>query len=266
VTSDEHDTFDDWPELRQLRELHQSDRMPPNLRERVSKRAESLYSPLQHSPGRSPVGLASAASPALSSAALPSAALSSARSSVAEPAPPSRSSEGPLRWAEASRAPARGRRHALTFAAGGGLCAAAALALWVSVPPARITVESEHPAPLELVARPYGSDELRAIGVEPGVTEVRVVGTLVPGSITRLPPLPPNHRTRCGYHFHVRQPGASTGDGIHIEYARCRAPEQLNDDGARCVEVDAIGLLRADGHLDATRVTPTIDGRACSPR
>jgi hypothetical protein len=258
VTSDEHDTFDDWPELRQLRELHQSDRMPPNLRERVSRRAESLYSPLQHSPGRSPVGLASAASPALSSAALssPSAAL---------PAPPSRSSEDPLRGAEGSRAPARVRRHALTFAAG-GLCAAAAVALWLSVPPARIAVESEHPAPLELAARPYSSNELRAIGVEPGVTEVRVVGTLVPGSITRLPALPPNRRTRCGYHFHLRQPGVSTGDGIHVEYGRCRAPEQLVDDGASCVQVDAIGLLRADGHLDATRVTPTLVAGPCSPR
>jgi hypothetical protein len=257
VTSDEHDTFDDWPELRQLRELHQGDRMPPNLRERVAKRAESLYSPLQHSPGRSPVGLASAASPAVSSAAVSSAAL---------PAPPSRSSEDPLRWPGLSRAPARGRRHALTLAAGAGLCMAAALALWLNVPPARITVESEHPAPLELAARPYSSDELRAIGVEPGVTEVRVVGTLVPGSITRLPPLPPNHRTRCGYHFHVRQPGASTGDGIHVEYARCRAPEQLIDDSASCVTVDAIGLLRADGHLDATRVSPTLVDGPCSPR
>lgn len=262
MTSDEHDTFDDWPELRQLRELHQSDRMPPSLRERVSKRAEALYSPLQHSPGRSPIGLASAAS----SAALASAALSSAAlSSAALPAPPSRSSEDPLRWGEESRAPARVRRHALTFAAGGGLCAAAALALWLSVPPARIAVESEHPAPLELAARPYSSNELRAVGVEPGVTEVRVVGTLVPGSITRLPALPPNRRTRCGYHFHLRQPGVSTGDGIHVEYGRCRAPEQLVDDGASCVQVDAIGLLRADGHLDATRVTPTLVDGPCSP-
>lgn len=252
MTSDEHDTFDDWPELRQLRELHQSDRMPPSLRERVSKRAESLYSPLQHSPGRSPMGLASAAPTAPS----PSPA------ALSEPS--SRSSDPP-RWPEPSRMPARGRRHALTIAAGGGLCAAAALALWLSVPPARIAVESEHPAPLELGARPYGSDELRAIGVEPGVSEVRVVGTLVPGSITRLPPLPPNARTRCGYHFHLRQPGDSTGDGIHVEYARCRAPEQLIDDGASCVTVDAIGVLRADGHLDATRVTPTMGSGPCSP-
>lgn len=248
MTSDEHDTFDDWPELRQLRELHQSDRMPPNMRERVSKRAESLYSPLQHSPERSPLqhsplGLASAASP------------------------PSRSSEEPLRWGEPSRVPARGRRHALMLAAGGGLSAAAALALWLTVPPARIAVESEHPAPLELAARPYGSDELRALGVEPGSTEVRVVGTLVSGSLTRLPPLPPNHRIRCGYHFHLRRPGASSGEGIHVEYGRCRAPEQLIDDGASCVEVNAIGVLRADGHLDATRITPTPIGDApCSPR
>jgi hypothetical protein len=228
VTSNEHDTFDDWPELRQLRELHQSDRMPASVRERVSRRAESL-----------------------SARALPGA--------------PSGTSDEPLPWGEPSRAPARGRRHALMLAAGGGLSAAAAIALWFGVAPDRIAVESEHPAPLTLAARPYGGDELRALGVEPGATEVRVVGTLVSGSLTRLPPLPPNHRTRCGYHFHLRQPGASAGEGIHVEYARCRAPEQLIDDGASCVEVSAIGLLRPDGHLDATRVTPTIGDGPCSP-
>jgi len=197
VTSNEHDTFDDWPELQQLRELHQSDRMPRDMRERLSRRAESADSPLQHSLERS--------------------------------------GSEPLPWGEPSRAPARRRRHALMLGAGGGLAAAAALALWLKGPPERISVESEHPAPLELAARPYTSDELRALGVEPGATEVRVVGTLVPGSLTRLPPLPPHHRTRCGYHFHLRQPGASSAEGIHVEYARCRAPEQLVDDGASCV-------------------------------
>jgi hypothetical protein len=241
VTSNEHDTFEDWPELQQLRELHQNDRMPASMRERVSRRAEALYSPPQHSPGRSP---------------LQHSPLQHSASSLA--------GAEPLPWGEPRRAPARGRRHALTLAAGGALCAAAALALWLKAPPDRIAVESEHPAPLTLAARPYTSDELRALGVEPGTTEVRVVGTLVSGSLTRLPPLPPHHRTRCGYHFHLRQPGASSGEGIHVEYARCRAPEQLIDDGASCVEVNAIGLLRADGHLDATRVTPTVADAPCS--
>jgi hypothetical protein len=229
VTINEHDTFDDWPELLQLRELHQNDRMPADVRERVSRRAELLHSALD------------------------------------SPAPPNRSSDASLPWGEPSRAPRARRRHALTLAAGAVLSAAAALALWLGAPPARIVVESEHPAPLTLAARPYTSDELRALGVEPGATEVRVVGTLVPGSLKRLPPLPPHHRTRCGYHFHLRQPGASSDEAIHVEYARCRAPEQLIDDGASCVQVSAIGLLRADGHLDATRITPTSIGDApCS--
>lgn len=239
MTSNEHDTLDDWPELNELRELHQGDRMPANVRERVSRRAEPLYSPLQHSPLNGSLLQHSAA--------------------------PSGTSDEPLPGGEPSRAPARGRRRALMLAAGGGLSAAAALALWLGSAPAPIAFESEHPAPLTLAARPYGSDELSALGVEPGATEVRVVGTLVSGSLTRLPPLPPHHRTRCGYHFHLRQPGASEGEGIHVEYARCRAPEQLIDDGASCVEVTAIGLLRADGHLDATRVTPTIGDAPCSP-
>lgn len=230
MTINEHDTFDDWPELRELRELHQNDRMPRDMRERVVRRGATLY--------------AAPDSPSLASG----------------------SSDASLPWAEPSRAPARRRQHALTLAAGGVLSAAAALALWLGVPPDRIAVESEHPAPLELAARPYASDELHALGVEPGVTEVRVVGTLVPGSLKRLPPLPPHHRTRCGYHFHLRQPDASSGEGIHVEYARCRAPEQLIDDGASCVQVSAIGLLRADGHLDATRVSPTsIADAPCSP-
>jgi hypothetical protein len=126
------------------------------------------------------------------------------------------------------------------------------------MPAERIAVESEHPAPLELSARPYSSDELGALGVEPDTTEVRVVGALVPGSLKRLPPLPPHQRIRCGYHFHLRAPDARAGEGIHVEYARCRAPEQLIDDGATCVEVSAVGVLRADGHLDATRIIPKV--------
>jgi hypothetical protein len=179
-------------------------------------------------------------------------------------AAPSRSAE-PLVGREPPPAPARSSRWTLVLAGGAGLSAAAALALWLGMPPERVAVESEHPAPLELSARPYSSDELRALGVEPGATEVRVVGTLVPGSLTRLPPLPPHQRIRCGYHFHLRQPGARSGDGIHVEYARCRAPEQLIDDGATCVEVSAVGLLRADGHLDATRITPMLGTRCSSP-
>jgi hypothetical protein len=94
---------------------------------------------------------------------------------------------------------------------------------------------------------------------------VRVTGRLVRGSLTRLPPLPPHQRIRCGYHFHLRPPGVSDGEGIHVEYARCRAPEQLIDDGATCVEVSAVGLLRGDGHLDASRISPKIIA-SCSPQ
>src|SRR5690606_3908626 len=122
----------------------------------------------------------------------------------------------------------------------------------------RVALESEHGAPIALEARPYGGDELRALGVQPGVSEVRVVGSLVTGSLSRLPPLPPHRPIRCGYHFHLREPGASDGEGIHVEYARCKAPEGLIDDGDTCVEVTAVGLLRSDGHVDATRLTPRI--------
>lgn len=195
----EHDTFDDWPELRELREHHHDDRMPANVRERVLARA-----------GLQATGLT-----------------------------------------------ARHRR-APWLAAGGALAVAAAVALWLGMPPERVAVEAEHPAPLELSARAYSADELRALGIEPGATEVRVTGMLVPGSLSRLPPLPPHQPLRCGYHFHLRQPGASSGDGIHVEYARCRAPERLIDDHATCVQVSAVGLLRTDGHLDATRITPKI--------
>ncbi|HTV22818.1 MAG TPA: hypothetical protein VMG12_29210, partial [Polyangiaceae bacterium] len=139
-----------------------------------------------------------------------------------------------------------------------GFSAAAALLLWLRMPVERIAVESEHPAPLELAARPYSADELSALGIEPGASEVRVVGTLVSGSLTRLPPLPPHQRIRCGYHFHLREPGMATGDGLHVEYVRCRAPEGLIDDGSTCVEVSAVGVLRSDGHLDATRITPKL--------
>src|SRR5690349_9054485 len=99
--------------------------MPADMRERLTKRAESADSPLQHALERS--------------------------------------GGEPLPWGEPSRAPARGRRHALMVAVGGSLAAAAALALWLTAPRERISVESEHPAPLQLAARPYTSDELRAL-------------------------------------------------------------------------------------------------------
>jgi hypothetical protein len=222
------DTFDDWPELTQLRELHQSDSMPADMRERVLRRAE-----LARAPARSPLGLADA------SAALSPAALS--------PAAP---------WDEPARSPARKPRRGLTLGAGASLCAAAVLALWLTMPAEHVAVESEHPAPLELAPRSYTAAELSALGVQPGSSEVRVVGMLVSGSLTRLPPLPPHQPIRCGYHFHLRQAGAGSGDGIHVEYARCHAPDGLIDDGATCVQVTAVGLMRSDGHLDATRITP----------
>jgi hypothetical protein len=217
------DTFDDWPELTQLRELHQSDSMPTDMRERVLRRAE-----LAPSPGRSPLGLASA-------------------STASSPAAP---------WDEPAPSPARRPRRGLTLGAGAGLCAAAVLALWLTMPAERVAVESEHPAPLELAARPYTPEELSALGVQPGSSEVRVVGMLVSGSLSRLPPLPPHQPIRCGYHFHLRQAGAGSGDGIHVEYVRCHAPDGLVDDGATCVQVTAVGVMRRDGHLDATRITP----------
>jgi hypothetical protein len=238
VTTNEHDTFDDGSELLELRELHHDDRMPADMRERVLGRAQ-----LRPAPPRSAPGL-----PDFASAALTAAAGESAE-------PP---------WNQASRATAR-RPRLGRWLAGAALAAAAALALWLRMPTDPIALESEHPAPLELVARPYSSDELRALGVEPGSSEVRVTGMLVPGSLTRLPPLPPHQRIRCGYHFHLRQPGAAGGDGIHVEYARCRAPEQLIDDGATCVEVSATGLLRVDGHLDATRITPKVVAGCSQP-
>lgn len=235
----EHDTFDDWPELEQLREVHRDDRMPSDVRERVLSRAGLPRA----FPERPLVGLADAV----------------ASSSIeAEPSA----------WDESrgrAHAPARRRsRRTWLFAAGAVLPMAAALALWLRIPADRIEVESEHPAPLELAARPHSAEELRALGVEPGTSEVRVVGRLVSGSLSRLPPLPPHQRIRCGYHFHLRQSGETSGDGLHVEYARCRAPEALIDDGATCVEVTAVGVMRSDGHLDATGLTPKII-TPCSP-
>jgi hypothetical protein len=237
----EHETFDDWPELRELRELHQDDRMPTDMRERVLRRAQ-----LPPAPARAPLGLGPVLGPA-------EVALAADDESV-----------GRRPWPGASGATAR-RPRLGRWLAGVALAAAAAFALWLGLPATPIAFESEHPAPFELVARPYSNDELRALGVEPGASEVRVTGMLVPGSLTRLPPLPPNQRIRCGYHFHLRQPGALEGDGLHVEYARCRAPEQLIDDGATCVEVSAIGLLRVDGHLDAARITPRVVAGCSQP-
>lgn len=256
----EHDNFDDSPELRELRHLHQDDRMPPDMRERVLRRAQLSRSP-EPKDGRGrgdelalgdrlaleQNGLLENDGLLESDGLLGQNDVAAASLTSAEPSP----------WDE--RAPRSGaRRGWMLLGASAALSAAAALALWVGLPPSRVVVESEHGEPISLAARPYTADELGALGVQPGVSEVRVVGSLVPGSLTRLPPLPPHQRIRCGYHFHLREPGVTTGDGIHVEYARCRAPENLIDDGATCVEVTAIGRMRSDGHVDATRLTPRL--------
>lgn len=244
VTMDEHDDLDDWPELRQLRELHQSDRMPSRVRERVLLRAEQppTGSPRERSD-------AAAVNPGSSTGPLP------VRDAHRDATPHRHATQPAL--------PRRPRRGWLVAAGGAGLSAAAAIALWLTLPAGPsafepVAFESEHPAPRELAARPYTAEELGALGVQPGVSEVQVVGRLVSGTLTRLPALPPNQRLHCGYHFHLRPPGVNSGDGIHVEYGRCSAPDDLIDDGASCVEVSAVGVMRSDGHLDAKRITPRL--------
>lgn len=255
MTMNEHDDLDDSPDLRDLRELHHGDRMPTDMRERVLRRAQ-----LPRAPERSLLGQGELLGQSSLSAQNGLFGENDAASS------PLTSAE-PAGWGEPARSPRRrpGRGWML-LGAGTALSVAAALALWLELQPSQLAVESEHPAPLALTARPHSAEELQALGAQPGVSEVRVVGSLVTGSLTRLPPLPPHQRIRCGYHFHLREPGVTTGDGIHVEYARCRAPENLIDDGATCVEVTAIGLLREDGHVDATRITPKVITPCSVPR
>lgn len=222
-----HDPLDDDDALRAVRAVHQEDRMPAGLREQVLRRAG--------------LGRRARAEPAGGALAPPGTAASP--------------SALPLPLARAVSRLQRVRGAALAFGAGAGLLAAAGLAVWVAPAPPHLGAEPPR-APLELDAREYGADELRALGARPGLSDVRVVGTLVQGSLKRLPPLPPHRPIRCGFHFHLRARGVSAGEGIHIEYARCRAPEGLVDDEGTCVEVAALGTLMSDGRISARRITP----------
>ncbi|HTV21407.1 MAG TPA: hypothetical protein VMG12_22120, partial [Polyangiaceae bacterium] len=100
----EHETFDDWPELQEMREVHWDDRMPSDMRERVLSRAG-----LPRTTARPLVGLDSQQrehQPRPDDAA-------SASSSSAEPSP----------WDEPAPATRRLPRRTWLFAAAAGFSA-----------------------------------------------------------------------------------------------------------------------------------------------
>jgi cytochrome c-type biogenesis protein CcmE len=99
----------------------------------------------------------------------------------------------------------------------------------------------------EAVTYSYQVDELKARAAEFGDRQVRVQGTLVPGTLSkRFDP--------CEHAFMMRKTGDKTGQALSVIYPQCVVPDTFREVKGVDVEVTAEGRLAADGHLQATKI------------
>jgi cytochrome c-type biogenesis protein CcmE len=99
----------------------------------------------------------------------------------------------------------------------------------------------------EAVTYSYQVDEIKARAAEFGDRQVRVQGTLVPGTLSkRFDP--------CEHAFMMRKTGDKTGEALSVIYPQCVVPDTFREVKGVDVEVTAEGRLAADGHLQATKI------------
>jgi cytochrome c-type biogenesis protein CcmE len=95
----------------------------------------------------------------------------------------------------------------------------------------------------DAVVYAYGVDELQARQADLGQRQVRVMGTLVSGTLVR-------RDSPCEYRFKMNK-----GDAVlPVYYAQCVVPDTFRDVKGVQVEVTAEGRMTADGHLEASKI------------
>jgi cytochrome c-type biogenesis protein CcmE len=95
----------------------------------------------------------------------------------------------------------------------------------------------------DAVVYAYGVDELQARQADLGQRQVRVMGTLVSGTLVR-------RDSPCEYRFKMNK-----GDAVlPVYYAQCVVPDTFRDVKGVEVEVTAEGRMSADGHLEASKI------------
>jgi len=99
----------------------------------------------------------------------------------------------------------------------------------------------------EAVAYSYKVNEVKAKAGELGERQLRVQGTLVPGSLSK-------QDSPCEHTFMIRDTGVKTGEALSVLYPQCVVPDTFREVKGVDVEVTAEGRLAADGHLQATKI------------
>ena len=99
----------------------------------------------------------------------------------------------------------------------------------------------------EAVAYSYKVDEVKAKAADLGERQLRVQGTLVPGSLSKKD-------SPCEHSFMIRDTGIKTGEALSVLYPQCVVPDTFREVKGVDVEVTAEGRLAADGHLQATKI------------
>ncbi len=87
------------------------------------------------------------------------------------------------------------------------------------------------------------ANELRARAGELEGRKVRVDGELVPGSLMK-------RDKPCEYRFSIR----AKGETLDVVYADCVIPDTFRDRPEGGVKVTVTGVLKGDGHFEATEV------------
>jgi cytochrome c-type biogenesis protein CcmE len=95
----------------------------------------------------------------------------------------------------------------------------------------------------DAVVYAYGVDELQARQADLGQRQVRVMGTLVSGTLVR-------RDNPCEYRFKMNKGDAE----LPVYYAQCVVPDTFRDVKGVQVEVTAEGRMTADGHLEASKI------------
>jgi cytochrome c-type biogenesis protein CcmE len=99
----------------------------------------------------------------------------------------------------------------------------------------------------EAVAYSYKVTEVKAKAADLGERQLRVQGTLVPGSLAK-------QDSPCEHTFMIRDTGVKTGEALSVLYPQCVVPDTFREVKGVDVEVTAEGRLAADGHLQATKI------------
>jgi cytochrome c-type biogenesis protein CcmE len=99
----------------------------------------------------------------------------------------------------------------------------------------------------EAVVYAYGVKDLNAKASELGERQVRVIGDLVSGTLTR-------RDDPCEYRFNLRHTGDKAGETLKVHYAQCVVPDQFRDVKGVQVEVTAEGRMSSEGHLEASKI------------